>query len=227
MFDPKFHKVDYCSAPNVVLVGTRLRCAWRALPWEDISGKGVGQFMKVNHEMLEEERERVPQNPDRESLHTPWRDSIYHLWNHVFYDVMKFLPEVGCSVGYFHPPSHDAFTLDYRISKDDNVAVENKGWNTNVLLIPAHRRPGVIVRATVNESQEEGTLEKELRRFDASNLTEIWYVRKGVHVTFYIEGDPKKNPQGVAAVTVCGILCSDIHESVNECCEIVQPAEDD
>jgi hypothetical protein len=227
MFDPKFRKVDYGFAQHVVLVSTLLRYAWRVLPGEDPSDDGIGQFIKANHEMPDEERERVPQNPDRESLHTPWRDSIYHSWKHVFHDVMNFLPEIDCSVGHFHPPSHDAFALDYPIPEDENVAVGKKGWNTNVLLIPAHRRPGVSVRATVNESHEEGTSEKELGRFDASNLTEIWYVRKGVHVNFYIEGDLEKNPQGVAAVIVCGILCSDVHEPKNECCEIVQPAEDD
>ena len=103
LFDPKFRKVDYGSAPHVVLVSTHLRYAWWALPGENTSDDGIGQFIKANREVPEEGRERVPQNPDGESLRTPWRDSIYHLWNHVFHDVMNFLPEVNCSVGHFHP----------------------------------------------------------------------------------------------------------------------------
>ena len=148
-----------------------------------------------------------------------WRDSIYHMWNHVFYDVMNFLPEVNCSVGHFHPPSHDAFAVDYPTAHGRNVAVAKKKWDTNTLLIPAHRAPGVSVRATVNESNEDETLEKELGTFDGLNPTEIWYVRKGVDVNIYVEGDFEKDRQGVAAVTVYGILCSDIHEPGTECCE--------
>lgn len=56
----------------------------------------------------------------------------------------------------------------------------------------------------MNESNEDWTSEKELGTFD----TEIWYVRKGVDVNIYVEGDFEKDRQGVAAVMVNGILCS-------------------
>ena len=71
----------------------------------------------------------------------------------------------------------------------------------------------------MNESNEDWTSEKELGTFDSLNPTEIWYVRKGVDVNIYVEGDFEKDRQGVAAVMVNGILCSDIHEPGTECCE--------
>ena len=227
MFNPKFRKVDFGSTPVVVLVSTHLRYAWSAIPSDDTSENGIGQFIKANYERSEEERKNVPQNPDRDNIHTPWRDSVYHNWNHVFYDVMKFLPDVNCSVGHFHPPSHDVFAVAYPRADGASVAVARKKWDTNMLMTPAHMEPGVSFRATVNERNEDGVAEKELGTFDGSNATEIWYIRKGVNINIYVEGNFDKGRRGIAAAMVVGILCSDIHEPGTECCERVEPADED
>ena len=213
MLDPSFRTVNFEDSPHVIVVSKHLRYAWPALPSEETSSDGVGQFMKMNHKRSEEDRERVPRNPDLESLHTPWRDSIYHFWNHVFYDVTNFLTEVNHTVGHFHPPSHDAFALKYPSSQDETPEVVCKSWDTNVLLIPAYRASGVSIRATAQQSTDDPTSEKVLGTFNDSNPTEIWYVKRGLEVKFSVEAKLEKDHQGLAAVMVCGILCTDTHET--------------
>ncbi len=213
ILNPSFRTVNFDDSPHVVVVSTHLRYAWSARHSEETSSDDVGQFIKANHERSEDDPECVPLNPDLESLHTPWRDSVYYLWNHVFYDVMNFLPEVNCSVGHLHPPSHDAFALKYPKPEDETPDVVCKSWETNVLLIPAYRASKVSIRATVQQSSDDRTSEKGLGTFNDSNLTEIWYVRRGVEVNFFVEAEFEKDRQGLAAVMVCGILCTDNHET--------------
>ena len=69
MLNPKFRKVDFGSTPVVVLLSAHLGYAWSAIPDEDTGDNGIGQFIKANHELSEEERERVPLNPDHDSLY--------------------------------------------------------------------------------------------------------------------------------------------------------------
>lgn len=213
ILDPSFRTVTFDDEPHVVLVSKHLRYAWPALPSEETTPHGIKLFIKANHERSEEDRERVTLDPDLESLHTPWRDSIYDVWNHVFYDVMNFLLEVNYTVGHFHPPSHDAFALKYPKPQDGTLDVVCKSWDTNVLLIPAYRASKVSIRATVEQSIDERTSEKELGTFNDSNPAEIWYVRRGVKVKFYVEAELEKDCQGLAAVMVCGILCTENHET--------------
>ncbi len=210
ILDPRFCTVNFDDSPCVVLVSKHLRYAWPALPSEETS---IPQFVKASHERSEEDRERVPLDPDVESLHTPWRDRIYHNWNHVFFDVMNFLPEVNCSVGHFHTPSHDVFALIYPKPQDETPNVVSKSWGTNLLLIPAYRASRVSIRATVEQSTDGHTSEKGLGTFNDSNPTEVWYVRSGVEVKFFVETDLEKDCQGLAAVMVCGILCTENHET--------------
>ena len=67
------------STPVVVLFSTHLRYAWSAIPDENTGDNSIGQFIRAIHKLSEEERDRVPPNPDHDSLYTPWRDSIYHM----------------------------------------------------------------------------------------------------------------------------------------------------
>lgn len=211
ILDPSFRIVTSDDEPHVVLISKHLRYAWPALPTEETTPHGVKLFIKANHGRSEEDRERVTLDPDLESLHTPWRDSVYDVWNNVFYDVMNFLLEVNYTVGHFHPPSHDAFALNYPKPQDGTLDVVCKRWDTNVLLIPAYRASKVSIRATVEQSTDDRTSEKELGTFNDSNPAEIWYVRKGVQVSFYVEAEMEKYCQGLAAVMVCGVLCTEMH----------------
>ena len=71
VLNPKFRKVDFGSTPVVVLVSTHLRYALNPIPNEDRDDNGIGQFIKANHKLSKEERERVPQNLDHDSIYTP------------------------------------------------------------------------------------------------------------------------------------------------------------
>ena len=65
----------------------------------------------------------------------------------------------------------------------------------------------------MEQSIDEPTSEKELGTFNDLNPAEIWYVRRGVRVKFYVEAELQKDSQGLAAVMVCGILCTENHET--------------
>lgn len=214
--DPSFRTVNFAVEPHVAIVSIRLRYAWHMLPSEDTTPHSVELFIKGQHERNKSDSERVPQDPDLESLHTPWRDSIYHMWNHVFYDVMKFLTQSKCTVGDFHPPSHEGFALKYQKPQDGTLDVVCKSWDTNVLLIPAYQASKVTIRVTGEQSIDERTSEMELGTFSDSNLSETWWVKKGVKVNFYVEGEWETDCQGLAAVMVCGILCTEYHETEDD-----------
>ena len=138
------------------------------------------------------------------------------MWNHVFYDAMKFLLEGKSIVGHFHPPSHEVFVLNYQKPQDGTLGVVCKHWDTNVLLIPAYRASKVTIRVTGEQSIDERTSEMELGTFNDSNLSETWWVKKGVKVRFYVEGELETDCQGLAAVMVCGILCTKYHETEDD-----------
>ncbi|OJD36491.1 uncharacterized protein BKCO1_11000114 [Diplodia corticola] len=82
---------------------------------------------------------RALRNADKDTLHTPLRDAVYYNWNHVFWDVTRFLlilsqpceeeeegEEVtvaaatspgkgmyGEMVGHMHPPTEEVFAVEY------------------------------------------------------------------------------------------------------------------
>ena len=208
MLNPPFRSVNFDDEAAIVQVSTHLRLAWTALPGDDTSIDAVGWFTRDSSYRTDEERKLVPQNPNKDDYRTAWRESVYHMWNHVFYDVMRFLPEVGMGVGHIHPPSHDAFAMDYPQVGDSNgsVAVKKK-WDTNVLIVPAFLEPGVSIRMFVSQASENGQSQKTLGSFDGFNTADIWWLKSGVEVCFYVEGDYEKDRKGVAAVLVYGILC--------------------
>ena len=211
---PSFRLVNFSDEGAIVLVSTHLRHAWTAAPGADVGAGAVGAFIAANHNRSEVERRAVPQNPNKEDIHTPWRDEIYHQWNHVFYDVANFLSSVGPGIGHLHPPAHDAFMLTYPAADGEGEA-QGMVWDYNVLVISAHLEPGVSVRmSTVKEDGED----KTLGTFNASTTADIWYIKKGTSVKFFAEGEYENVRGGVAAVLVCGRLdltCPS-HEGTNE-----------
>lgn len=174
----------------------------------------VGAFIAASHNRSEAERRAVPQNPDKEHIHTSWRNEIYHQWNHVFYDVANFLSSVGPGIGHLHPPAHEAFALTYPVA-DGEVEAKGKVWEYNVLVISAHLEPGVSVRmSTVKEDGQE----KTLGTFNVSTTADIWYIKKGTSVRFFVEGEYENVRGGVAAVLVSGRLdlTCPAHEAATE-----------
>jgi hypothetical protein len=211
---PSFRYVNFSDEGAIVLVSTHLRHAWTAAPGADVGAGAVGAFIAASHNRSEAERRAVPQNPNKDEVHTPWRDEIYHQWNHVFYDVANFLTSVGPGIGHLHPPAHNAFALTYPVADGEGEA-KGMVWDDNVLVIPAHLEPGVAVRmSTLNEDGEE----KTLGTFNESTTADIWYIKEGTSVRFFVEGEYENVRGGVAAVLVCGRLdltCPG-HEGQNE-----------
>ena len=65
-------------------------------------------------------------------------------------------------------------------------------------------------RKELEDGTEKGG--ESLGTFEGSNTTEIGYLRRGVEVTFHVEGDfEKAERNGVAAVLVVGIMYSANH----------------
>ena len=209
---PPFRKVNFASAPAVVLVSSQLRELWTAVPDEDTFCAGVGAAIKARHELTENQRKALPKNPNFHEFDTPWRRSLYYNWNHVFVDVARFLVEVGPGIGDFVPPSHEVFPLHL---SDTNDTAIMKAWNTNVFLIFAHLQNNVAIRAAIVEDTSDKS-EKTLGVFDKLNNSEIWFIKKGVKVKLYVEHDNETDTQSLAAVMVVGIISTDEQQYVLE-----------
>lgn len=236
---PPLRTVNFKDAPAVVLVSSFLRWAWHILPsvpavtastsvrLEDSSSYAsganlVGAMCKEWSRMSEEERNDFPRilekgNQDEgEKEIQEWRSKIMGFYNHVFVDVMQFLPNVGHDVGHIHSPSHAHFELQY--PEDGPVDAPNlkgpvvKKWDTHVLLIPAVLERGVEVRISRTMDGEEKTLET-FKEPEKGWVNDIWWIKKGTEVSFHIEGDYNRAREGVAAVMVVGILCNEVPQA--------------
>lgn len=198
MLNPAFRAIGFDDEWAIVVVSTHLRYAWTVSAGEETSADAVGHFIKANHERTEEERKEVVQNPDKDDIYTPWRGPVFTFWNHVFCDVIRWLPGVKCSVGHFHQLSQVLFAMNYLLSGSESAAVMKKRWDTNVLVIPAYLGPGVSIRFARSEKEVETG--NTLGKFDGSNTAKIWYLKRNVEVKIYVEGACEKDQRGVAAV---------------------------
>lgn len=199
IFDPSFRIIDFADESCVVLVSKYLRSAWMTLPPEDTSVNGVLQFIQEIHQRTEDERQTLVNNIDRESIDTPWRQSVYHLWNNVFADVMTFLQVAAPIPRNFHSPSHEVLPIPY--PSNSNLMMK-KAWQTSVLIIPTYIEANVHLRITY---LHEETNEKTLGTFDTSNTTQIWYIRSGVPIHIFVEGNYDQHREGLAALIICGL----------------------
>jgi hypothetical protein len=216
LVDPAFRAITFDDEAAIVLVSTHLRHAWTALPPAADADAGTADvdlapalaaFIRASHARSDEERKAVPQEPDAKSVdavHTKWRDEVYYHWNHVFWDVARFLGELACTGVHMHPPAHRVFAVDFR----SGAVGVRKVWETDILVIPAYLAPGVSVRCARGGESGEG--EKTLGTFDGTNVYEIWYVRRNTEVVLHIDGGAEASGD-VAAVLVYGVLCRDAH----------------
>ncbi|EOD42908.1 hypothetical protein UCRNP2_10431 [Neofusicoccum parvum UCRNP2] len=231
MLHPPFRRVDYADDAAVLTVSTRLRQAWATSPALIAApgpggpaaspGDGVGQIIRAIQSASPEELARA-RNPDKDAVHTPLRDSIYHSWNHVFWDVSRFLQDAACGTGHLHPPSESVLAVEYPEEPREGRAVVDvveKTWETSVLLAPTFLEEGVKLRFEIGEMEGCGGEDGSGFVFDATgtkgvyNETEVYWVRRGERVRISIGGDYGKERAGVAAVFVCGMLCDCVPES--------------
>jgi hypothetical protein len=230
---PTFRNVNFSDEDAMILVSHYLRLAWLALPPTDptdINSAGVGAWIAASTRRSEQEWGAVPQNPDVRELQdadvevdirSPWREAGYEMWNHVFQDVSNFIQSVGAGMGHLHPPAHKIFALHYpsftSLVRGEVGGNEMGGEGTemvretDMLVIWAWLGDGVEVRMTTGDVTDEEMKEmgnqKTLGSFvEGATETEIWYVRRGTRVRFYVEGKYEGTRKGLAAVMVTGRL---------------------
>lgn len=105
----------------------------------------VEDFIQESWYSVPEQEIAAASNPDTDSVHTPWRDQVYEFWNHVFYDVGKFLPEACPGQTCHRPPACDIF--DHSIgSKEEGLL---KVWDEALLLIPTFLEYGISIRTMI------------------------------------------------------------------------------
>jgi hypothetical protein len=78
MLDPSHSIVPFEDDGTIIPVSTHLPYAWTAFPpLDEPTTDSVIKFIKVNHDLNDEKgRSLVPQNLDKDTIHTPWRDEI-------------------------------------------------------------------------------------------------------------------------------------------------------
>jgi hypothetical protein len=170
----------------------------------------VGDF-KVWKEEVDplslEEREQLPRNPDTKTLHTPWRDQIYYMWNHVFYDVGNWMSAMY-RARRFEPPNIELFAIEFPTSHENGdgrkVPAATKVWDSDTLLAPAYLAPGVSLRVETLQPGEEDKEPSHPADFDHEDRYCVWFVKEGLQMRFYVEGDWDQSTDGVAAVMVYG-----------------------
>ena len=247
LLDPEYRKVFFDDEPHIVTVVTHIRALWTTMPSSapascpsnptvpdsDTSEPVAATINESNMWSIARRYELNAQhdayiglerNPDTRTLDTPWRRKLAETFNHVFVDVMRWLPSVSCSVGHLHPPNHSVFAIPFpqdTSNRNEGAArsspVLRKCWDTNVLLLPAFLAKGVKIRANIEHEDQEDPPEAEMGVLEQSSRSEIWYLKAGVELEFYVDGD-FAGTEGLAAVMAVGGLCNESHGQVS-CCE--------
>ncbi|KAH7058903.1 hypothetical protein B0J12DRAFT_696576 [Macrophomina phaseolina] len=226
---PPFRTVNYADDGPVLTVSTRLRQAWVSSPSlitstnqtlplppspstaqdgdTDTTPFDITTILRAVGSASPADLRRL-RNSDNEELHTPLRDAVYYNWNHVFWDVARFLGEVAVGAGHLHPPAEGVFAMGWK-------AGEERVFETNILLAPTFVEEGVRVRFDVGNRAGSGIV------FDATgvrgvyNETVVHWIRKGERIKLCLEGEMKGSRCGVAAVFVYGKLCDCVQEKVS------------
>lgn len=226
MLSPPLRVVDYGNDRAVITVSTRLRQCWRLRPdWPE--GEGFsdtnGGISKMIHSIQDASKDALEsgRNPDNDTIHTPLRDATYHTWNHVFWDVSKFLAEVNCNTGTFTPPAHEVVVLNYPTNGqtwDESMYAHAQTMEVGdqaMLISPIFVDVGLKLRLTTGTEVKCPSSEEELQstaHFAVDATTEekfdeefkICWVKSGEVVQMYIGGHCDGSRKGVAAVFVCG-----------------------
>ncbi|KAJ0422966.1 hypothetical protein BJY00DRAFT_310567 [Aspergillus carlsbadensis] len=169
------------------------------------------------------EREALPRDDDQVTVHTPWREQVYFMWNHVFYDVGNWM-SVNYGVCRFEPPGVEVFVVEFPARDEGRNANGNgagdaeskesgrlhastKVWpESETLVAAAYLAPGISLRV---ETLEPGQSEDE-ETFHPGDFTHtdrytVWYVKKGLQLQFFVEGEwEEERVGGLAAVMVWG-----------------------
>lgn len=201
---PPFIAVDYRDEPAVYTVSTRLREAWvtdpaliqsatdtatnadldigtviRAIQSITTTASGSSSHGDENSGKSPADALSTFRNADKNTLHTGLRNAVYHNWNHVFWDVARFLRQeqeekgeyengetaetmAGAgeghkeSVGHLHPPAEGVFPLEYpegwgRSRSDRAAAVGVSDWMDGAAVMERQFEMNVLVVPTFVE----------------------------------------------------------------------------
>ena len=192
----------------MVAIARHLRRAWAVIPTEPPTYNGVSRFLQRDNWSSEEDRRRVPRNPNKDDIESAWRKAVAFYWNHIFFDVMNFLSHAQPDVGHFHVPNAKKIALDYPKSN----AVYRKKWNSNIIILPAFLDAGVSIRVETRPSARSNEPWGLLGVFDGTNVNEIWYIRKNFEVDIHVDVESKTKRHGVAAVLIYAVLCTELHK---------------
>ncbi|KAL2787201.1 hypothetical protein BJX66DRAFT_311446 [Aspergillus keveii] len=179
------------------------------------------------------EREALPRDDDQVSVHTPWREQIYYMWNHVFFDVGNWVT-ANYGTGRFEPPGIEVFEVRFPASvvhdgqngtgngdgNGDGVAEKNLSrsgilpaasqvWpESETLLAAAYLAPGISLRVeTLDPGQSEDEETFHPGDFTHGDRYTVWYVKKGLQLRIFVEGGwEEERVGGLAAVMVWGSM---------------------
>lgn len=232
MLNPPLRSIQYGGHPAVNTVSTRLRQAWALRPElagdvanfsaARVTNEAIKEMIHNLHVALNEGEMEAMRNPDKDTAHTPLRDALYYMWNHVFYDVSRFLSEVNCGTGIFQPPAEEVQPIEYPECEgnwaDGILArVQELEFDTHVLVSPMFVDPGVKIKVLVGAESNPTITDNESHDGDPSsfeidatetegiwNKPEIWWVKAGQRIQIYLGGNFDKSRCGLAAVFVIG-----------------------
>lgn len=206
-----FRKIGFEFDYDQRSVTNAFRHAWTLLPpTPDFTV--TRKVIRDCHAKTEEEKSQTPRNPDTRTVHTPLRDSVYYMFNHLFYDVGHFTEDL-MGIGPFKPPNHDVFAVDFPLPDQTGdagrVRALTKVWDTDVLVVPAYLAPGVAVRVETATIVEDGVVKDKVTEREKFSHNQpghgwIFYIVKGVETHFYVETTGDVEVDGLAAVMVYG-----------------------
>ncbi|CAH0056105.1 unnamed protein product [Clonostachys solani] len=228
--DPAHRSVNYDDDGAVRTVTTRSRQIWLCRPeafdFDDSTfsnpdtGEAFSRIIRFIQDLPGEELTAL-KNPDTSSVHTPLRDMVYDMWNHVFWDVAQFLGQVNCNTGTFCPPAHEILAISYpetpvEVGRMQRVAQLQS--DCNLMIGAVYVAPGVRLRFLVGQPDQESFMESTFNSeafgpdvlVDATKVTGCYnepyvhWVRRNRNIQVFLEGQPDQPKGGLAAVFVYG-----------------------
>uniref|UniRef100_A0A8H7TNK7 Uncharacterized protein n=1 Tax=Bionectria ochroleuca TaxID=29856 RepID=A0A8H7TNK7_BIOOC len=228
--DPPHRSVNYDDDGAVRTVTTRSRQIWLCRPeafdFDDGTfsnpnpGEAFGRIARFIQNLPDEELAAL-KNLDTSSVHTPLRDMVYWMWNHVFWDVARFLSEVNCNTGTFRPPAHEVLAINYletpiEVGRMQRVAQLQS--DCNIMIGAVYVAPGVRLRFLVGQPDQESFMASRFNSdafgpdilFDSTKVTGCYnepyvhWIRRNRNIQVFLEGQPDQPIGGLAAVFVYG-----------------------
>ncbi|KAJ5295527.1 hypothetical protein PENANT_c001G11483 [Penicillium antarcticum] len=220
--NPGVRRIGFGEDPPQFTVAHLLIHGWAVQRLSECNDPPIGDFKiwaKEVDSLSPKEREELPRDSDLKSCHTLWRDQIYYMWNHVFYDVGNWMANTY-GTGTFKPPNTEVFPIEFPKPHEngdgEKKPVATKVWDTETLLAPAYLAPGVSLRVETFEPGQENGEPFHPADFNHKDRYNVWYVKKGLQMRFYVEGDWDQSTDGVAAVMVYGNMLGEPFKFVDE-----------